>query len=384
MVADQDQYLRVCYRDGRKEHIRGPCFKFHDPIEHNSITTLDAICLDAFEAVVVYRETCRSPDGATITPVEPILELSDLSNTKLNKEAAPELCVHDAVEKRVVRGPTLFIPAANEWLHEFSWHGSDPEDKGRLIKGSKQFTQLRTVPAQLYYNVSDVRTQDDAMLVVKLMVFYHINSIEEMLDATSDPIGDFSNAVCADVIRFASAYTFEDFLQQTNSLNDLATFPVLVQRAEAVGFSIDKVVFRGYKASEHLQKVYDDAIQTRAHMRLKNEEAEQLEAAEDLKLVKRLERSQRERQLQLEEKNHQLSLAQIAHAHEMKVQQEVASLRVESQRCQMAGQLEHVKRLAELDSAVDLTKVIVSLNQVDSQVIRVEGPTDTQVHVGTK
>ena len=67
-VADQDQYLRVCYRDGRKEHIRGPCFKFRDPILHTSITTLDAICLDAFEAVVVYQETCRSPDGAALAP----------------------------------------------------------------------------------------------------------------------------------------------------------------------------------------------------------------------------------------------------------------------------------------------------------------------------
>lgn len=56
--------------------------------------------------------------------------------------------VTDTVEKRVVRGPTLFIPAANEWLHEFAWHGSDPADKGRLVKGSKQFTKLRTVPVQ--------------------------------------------------------------------------------------------------------------------------------------------------------------------------------------------------------------------------------------------
>ena len=117
------------------------------------------------------------------------------------------------------------------------------------------FNNQLSVQAQLYYNVTDVRTQDDAMLKIKLMVFYHMDSIDQMLDSTSDPIGDFSNAVCADVIRFASEYTFEEFLQHTNSLNDLATFPVLVQRAHAVGFLIDKVVFRGYKASEHLQKV---------------------------------------------------------------------------------------------------------------------------------
>ena len=84
------------------------------------------------------------------------------------------------------------------------------------------------------------------------------------------------------------------------------------------------------------------------------------------------------------EKNHQLSLAQIAHEHEIKVQQELSELKVHGQKCQMAEQLDHVRQLAQLDSAVDLTKVIVSMNQVDSQVIRIEGQPDAHVHVTNK
>lgn len=46
--------------------------------------------------------------------------------------------------------------------------------------------------------------------------------------------------------------------------------------------------------------VYDHAIQTRAEMRLKAEEAEQEEAATDLKLAKKLERAEKERELQVQ------------------------------------------------------------------------------------
>jgi len=387
-VADQGQYLRIHYRDGRKEHMRGPCAEFMDPILHTNIQVLEAICLDAFEAVIVYRETSRSDDGAALASPTNV-GVAALVDQGLEKGPVeiPVMLGCDVVERRVVRGPTLFIPSANEWLHEFIWHGNDVNDKGRLIKGQLQFTQLRTVPAQLYYNVNDVRTQDDAMLKIKLMVFYHINNIEMMLDSTSDPIGDFSNAVCADVIRFASEYSFEEFIQQTDRLNDLETFPVLTQRATTIGFNIDKVVFRGYKASDHLQSVYDHAIKTRAEMRLKAEEAEQHEAAADLTLTKKLERAEKERELQLAETNHQVQMQAVAHEHELQVQREMSALRTETQRLQMAEQLQHVQSLAALGANLDLTKVIVSQNQTDSQVIRVEQSSDemnTHVHLNTK
>eukprot|EP00657_Telonema_sp_P-1_P010359 TRINITY_DN4767_c0_g1_i1.p1 TRINITY_DN4767_c0_g1~~TRINITY_DN4767_c0_g1_i1.p1 ORF type:complete len:286 (-),score=108.32 TRINITY_DN4767_c0_g1_i1:116-973(-) len=270
-----------------------------------------------------------------------------------------------------IRDSTSFIPSANEWLHEFSWHGNDPTDKGRLVKGALTFTKLRTVPAQLYYNVSDVRTQDDAMLRIKLMMFYHITDVPTMLDSTSDPIGDFSNAVCADVIRLVSEHTFESFLQQTSALNELHSYPVLQQRAQAVGFVIDKVVFRGYKASEHLQHVYDDAIQYRAKMRLEAEANQQREAAEDLKLSKRMERAQHEREIQLAEQNHKLEIAELEHQHTLRVEKERSDVQAEAKRVAMVEELEYLDHIEALQ-AVDLTKVIVSRNQKDAHVLRVE------------
>lgn len=56
----------------------------------------------------------------------------------------------------------------------------------------------------MYITVSDVRSNDDALIHVKLMLFYELNDIEKMLDSSNDPIGDFLNSVSSDVISFVS------------------------------------------------------------------------------------------------------------------------------------------------------------------------------------
>lgn len=59
------------------------------------------------------------------------------------------------IERRIVHGPMLFAPTANEWLHEFKWHGEDPKNKAHIIPQAKVFTKLRIVPQQFYYNVPE-------------------------------------------------------------------------------------------------------------------------------------------------------------------------------------------------------------------------------------
>jgi len=101
----------------------------------------------------------------------------------------------------------------------------------------------------MYFDVDDVRTADDALVVVKLMIFFELVDIERMLDQTHDPVADFINAVSADVIDFAATLTFEQFKEQTERLNELETYPQLVARSERIGYRINKVVYRGYHAS---------------------------------------------------------------------------------------------------------------------------------------
>ncbi len=66
-------------------------------------------------------------------------------------------------------------------LHEFKWHGEDRSQPGRFIPGKSQFTQLCHVPSQFYCNVRDVRTNDDTLITVKLMLFYEMIDVETMV-----------------------------------------------------------------------------------------------------------------------------------------------------------------------------------------------------------
>ena len=122
---------------------------------------------------------------------------------------------------RVIKyGPCQYIPQPNEWTHEFKWHGSDPGDKAKKTYGALTFTKLRTIADQMYYNVREVRTKDDTLVTVKLMLFFELKSIETMLDNTHDPIGDFINAACSDVVAFCATLTYEEFLEKTSVLNE--------------------------------------------------------------------------------------------------------------------------------------------------------------------
>lgn len=56
-----------------------------------------------------------------------------------------------------------------------------------------------------------------------------------------DPIGDFVNAVCSDVIAFAATISYEDFLKLTHKLSDLNTYAQLLTRSKRIGYSITKV-----------------------------------------------------------------------------------------------------------------------------------------------
>ena len=100
-------------------------------------------------------------------------------------------------------------------------------------------------------------------MTVKLMIFFELVDVERMLDKTHDPMADLINAAASDTVAFCATKTYEDFLERTAELSDLAAFPTLCSRGEKIGYAINKVVFRGFHSSEALQQMHDHAIQER-------------------------------------------------------------------------------------------------------------------------
>lgn len=87
--------------------------------------------------------------------------------------------------RRLEFGPTIYMIKPDEWLHKFSWHGASDDNKTRYTAGNSQFEILNFAPNQLYYNVDQVRTADDALVRIKLMIFYQLKNIETMVKRTN-------------------------------------------------------------------------------------------------------------------------------------------------------------------------------------------------------
>lgn len=237
--------------------------------------------------------------------------------------------------RRVVRGPAMFVPMANEWLHGFSWHGADPVNPTIKRPHVSKFTRLRVVPDQLYFDVQDVRTADDALLTVKVMVFFELVDIEKMLDQTHDPIADFINALSADVIDFVAVKGFDAFKAQTEKFNELETYANLTGRAERIGYRISKVVYRGYEASQKLQMMHDNAIETRTGLRLQAETEQQAQELADLKLQRDAQRADQKRVMELAAAEHEDRVKRMVH-EEMLHQKESKQRRLREDERQMA------------------------------------------------
>jgi len=250
--CDEQSYLIIDFLDGRKEHRRGPAFMFLDPCAHKDIKVERSIMLEANQVLVVYTENTLEKDDV----------------------------VTKNVTRRIVRGPEIFIPQANEWLHKFSWHGTviavSGKSKGSItgqpgdVKTAHavEFTKLRQLPDQMYYTVRDLRTRDDALLTLHIMIFFELVDIEKMLNETNDPISDIINAANADVMTYGAGRTYEALLADSSGLSEISAYPLLTMRMQSIGYKLIKVVYRGYQTSSQLQAMQETAISSRTQLRL--------------------------------------------------------------------------------------------------------------------
>jgi regulator of protease activity HflC (stomatin/prohibitin superfamily) len=352
VAATQAQYLWVQFLDGRADIIQGPASVHLDTTIHKQVKVKDAVSLTDSEVLVIYRED--RPDQAA--------EGSTMSS--------------NAVARHVVRGPCLHVPKnPSEWTHEFCWHGNasnDPDHVGRKVKGAIRFTKLRACPDQTYFDVENVRTKDDALVTVKVMIFYRLKDIERMLHETHDPIADFINSVTSDVIEFVAGKSFEEFKASTDNLNNLTSYPQLTSRAKGIGFDVTKVVFRGYGAPQRLQKMHDDAIERRTKLALDRENEDQEQKMQDMKLAREEERLRKRQKMEKETKAHERELQR--EAHEAK-QQEI--LRDRQSRLE---HLAHMKTSLGLSGDQLASYLLASEQGPASKVIQIQGaPRDSSL-----
>jgi len=385
-VANQHEFLELQFRDGRKEHRRGPVALFMDPCTHLSMKTHKAYKLSANEALVVYREEEKHPiaEGeamSTVTAAAKATSATTPGALKINGFLSSEkIGIPGSVERRIVRGPAVFIPASYEWVHEFSWHGSLSNGKAsktgspgdEKVPHALNFQTLRTQPDQMYVSVRGVRTTDDAQITINLMIFYELTNIEMMLDTSNDPIGDMINAASADVMTFGAANTYESMMQHTAQLSDINTFPILQNRMTQIGFVLRKIVYRGYTTSQALQSMHDESIGKRTRLKLEADTRlmEQAQYAHELQCKQ--ERSRSEMMLSEAELRHKLELLELESSQTRKALDEDhhQALRHEAEREKAAQQARRALNDENLrlngalkELGVDMTQYLCVLGQ---------------------
>jgi hypothetical protein len=233
------------------------------------------------------------------------------------------------------------------------------------VKDALKFTKLRVCPEQTYFDVEGVRTKDDALVTVKVMIFYRLKDIDLLLKETHDPTADFINSVSSDVIEFVAGKSFEGFKAATEQLNNLSAYQQLTSRAKGIGFEVTKVVFRGYGAPQRLQKMHDDAIERRTKLALEREIEDQEQQLMDMKLEHEEERLRKRRQMEMETKEHERKLQRAA--HEANQQEQVDNRQ---------AQLEHLTNMKKTlgISGNELSAYLLALEQgPPSKVVQIVG-----------
>lgn len=329
-AARSDEYLATTDFNGVKKHIAGPCRMVDNPYQYKSICVMETILINHNEAVVVYNES----DGKIV--------------------------------RKIIKGPASYIPATNEWLHNFSWHGA-PKDAPKDNPYVKQrdtlkFNKLKVNPGQMFYNINGARTKDDALISVRLAIFYENKDIEKMLDNTSDVIAEFMNGASSDITDFLSRHTYEELKSsQLHKLNETSTYPALLNRALVIGYGVNKVVFRGYETTDVIQKMYDGALEQKTKLKLDRMTTEQAQELETYKLEAELSRN---------ESKHKLDKKMIENATELAKMKSDSQLELDKHRHAFElGELikqnnESIRYLSQLsDHRVDLTRYLTAKAQ---------------------
>jgi hypothetical protein len=367
IVANEKEYIRVQFRDGHSEIKRGPVAVREDTTIHARIDKLPALTLGSAEILVVYRKS--KPAAAASATQQP-------SSTETAQPLSATQPPLHSMLREVVRGPMLYMPeCASEYVHEFAWHGHDPsgDTQGLCRKrpNALRFSKLRNAPMQTYIDVENARTNDDALLTIRLMLFFKIESVAHMLDSTNDPIAELLNGVSSDIIEFTSAGSFETFKDSAEQLNGMGVYKNLLERAALIGLSVSKVrthtsppgrrrflaclalggllacpratvpiaargaparhirpcacvptsaprracaappsqvVFRGFIAPQRLQKMHDDAIERRTRLVLERETEVQEQAMQNERLSHEQERALVARKMAKEQAAHEAEL----------------------------------------------------------------------------
>nr|KAG5695603.1 hypothetical protein BaRGS_032243 [Batillaria attramentaria] len=143
------------------------------------------------------------------------------------------------------------------------------------------------------------------------------------------------------------------------------TYPHLKQRMERIGVRVDKVVYRGYHASDQMQEMQNSAIESRTRLRLQGEMEEMQQNLTNLKLNKEEARAGLKKQMEAGRWQHKQRTEQMKQQHDLEQQQLQHTQRLELRSLDTAARLKREKEEDErkLDFLTRLSELDVNVTE---------------------
>jgi hypothetical protein len=319
--AESHQYIRISHRDGRVEHKYGPAVLYQNPALHDSVSVHDGIrLLSENECIVVYNDSKSSADRKSV-PKEVEIATHIEENADTESDSGPK-CYGAQQRRKVIKGPTLFLPALGETVHEFKWSGRDNNDDFK--QNQNVFMILKTDPNRVLSLSLSVTTADSAQFTANMSFQYHMDSLDKCLDSM-DPMQKMYDGMLADARSFGDTFTSDQLragkqVAVMDRLASLETYPLLCQAAKAAGFVIDSARVTGLSYCRALQRQANDEQQVAARLRSELAGKKQRREILDLEAEERrlkieqdakLEQRQAEITAKLEEESHALKEAAL-------------------------------------------------------------------------
>merc|ERR1719373_461118 len=116
-----------------------------------------------------------------------------------------------------------------------------------------------------------------------------------------------------------------------------------------IGYSLDKVVFRGYAAPDVLQRMHDKAIEKRTALTLQKETEEEEQRMADYKLKMEHDRVAKEQQLAMEKLENELAM-----------QRKSADVEVAIKKMQADMELERLTNIHKLDKKGEMAAYLTA------------------------
>jgi len=122
------------------------------------------------------------------------------------------------------------------------------------------------------------------------------------------------------VIDFTRASHMLSNSEQTEKTQLPGDVCELAQRAGRIGYRINKVVYRGYQATDKLQAMHDNAIEARTRLKLDAETEAQAQEIADLRLKRDQERARQRQEMERRGSRASDQIKRIGHEEQLRQQ----------------------------------------------------------------